>query len=232
MIVLLSFLTLLLDVAQSMQPFLVALSSGPGLSCELTSSAADGHIEVENGPKLLGRRSCWLLRPNPAASHITLSFRRFLTELNYDVLHIFDGHYFSPSALPCSGNGNDTGCRLTPLAGLSGNISPATMVAHSGAILLIFETDLKLHGPASGFTFAWTSSDGSRLPMDHCAPRCSVAMKGNGQCEQPCYNGGCEWDDGDCDRVCDMATGAMCNEIHPNPGYQGDLRSSSHWPVL
>ena len=195
-------------------PFLVELNSAPGLSCAVTSSAADGHIESENGAYSNGARTCWLIRPDPPASTITLSFRDFTTEQYYDTLHIFDGQFFVQGVPPCTGKGGDTGCRLSPAAGLSGKISPAPLVAHSGTVLLIFESDFDVR--SRGFTFAWTSSDAASLSSGYCAPRCTHRMTGNGECEQECYNGACEWDKHDCDGVCDMATGCTDREAHDN----------------
>ena len=70
-----------------MLSFLVSpLVSG---TCE-TRTTRFGHIQSEDGSYSTFTERCWVLDP-PDATTITLSFQRFDTEANYDVVRVYDG---------------------------------------------------------------------------------------------------------------------------------------------
>jgi hypothetical protein len=212
--------TAVATVILSAIPEVINTPSGPGLTCAEVQTAAYGHIQSENGNYASGVEYCWLIRPEPPASVITLSFHKFKTERAYDALHVFDGTTATDRAMShCTGHAtaqaDGIGCRLSPDTGYSGSKAIEPLSAYSGAVLLIFQTDLDV--PSAGFTFAWTSSTTEALPSRLCATDCAdddrveagvPGQRANGVCDEACFNAACNWDGDDCEGVCDMATGA------------------------
>ena len=174
-----------------------------------TYTAAFGHVESENGKYKPASRRCWRIEP-PGARSITLSFKSFRTEASYDRLLVYDG----PS---------ESSPRLGRPSGYSGDELPEPLRSSGGSMLLVFASDLFV--ATSGFTFAWTSaSSAAPLPAGSCAEGCARSSVGDGACDPPCYNGGCDFDGSDCDGVCDMATGC---ELHEAGDHTCDERCMS-----
>lgn len=99
---------------------------------------------------------------------------------------------------------------LSPHQGLSGNVVPDPLTSTGGAMLLAFLSDFSVRG--RGITFAWTSSDGESLPSHTCAFKCPDSKRGNGICDDACFNEQCSWDAGDCDLMCNVTSGCMAVE--------------------
>ena len=120
-----------------------------------------GHIQSEDGDYENFAETCWLLQPRfgtqPARS-VTLSFQQFAVEEFFDKLHVYDGD-------------SEVATQLTPAVGLSGYTLPSPITSSGGSMLVKFRSDFS--NRAAGFTFAWTSSDGSVLPAGSCATDCA-----------------------------------------------------------
>lgn len=175
---------------------LLALGIGQ-LGCERLGSAW-GHVQSENGEYPNGRMRCWIIAP-PGSPHIHLSFKSFQTEGGFDIVRVYDGS-----------STNDP--QLTPTEGLSGTITPAPLDASSGAMLITFESDYLVR--MAGFTFAWTSDDGTPLPPGMCALNCTIATDlHNGRCELACYNQQCMWDEGDCALQCNATSSCASSQM-------------------
>lgn len=205
------------------------------LTCPFPILESFGHRESENGDYLNGVAKCWLIKPEDHAEKIHLSFRTFQTEKFYDALFVFDG-------------ATDGGRLLTERTGLFGRKLPAPLTATSGAMLLLFLSDPEVR--SVGFSFAWTSTTAAaHLDDEHCAVGCRESQIDDGHCDQRCYNQGCSWDGADCERVCDMATGALLVAMHdpstPTPAHPRSPSVSdpptpspssahpySHWDVV
>ena len=94
--------------------FLVSLPS----TCE-TRTTRFGHIQSEDGSYSTFTERCWVLDP-PDATTITLSFQRFDTEANYDVVRVYDG-------------GDTSAPQLSPSRGFSGTAIPSQHQGSSSA---------------------------------------------------------------------------------------------------
>lgn len=115
------------------------------------------------GNSLNSQRCMWLIKPWPPVDSITLIFDRFATERNYDFVKVYDG--------------DDTD--LYHLIGeFSGTLLPPPVVATSGVMTVVFETDATIE--RRGFRATYRSSN--------CTNKCS----GNGTC----YDGVCHCDIG------------------------------------
>lgn len=151
------------------------------------------------------QRLCWLVRPKVSGGivrNISLSFRQFDTEAEYDQLRIFDGaNVIAPSL---------------SAGGLSGQLHAGALpkvTSHGKDMLITFRSDASV--TESGFLFGWTSLvEGEDLPPGFCAWNCSDSMRGDGRCDEACMNAECGWDaalgatTGDCDRCPPAQTSA------------------------
>ena len=129
---------------------------------------------------------------------MTLSFKKFETESGFDVLRIYDGE-------------TTDAIELSPTAGYSGSALPNPITSTGPSLLIVFTSDV--FTSAKGFTFAWTSSDGTPLPFDRCTHQCHTSSLGDHVCNPGCYNHACSWDLGDCEGVCNMTTGCQYAEL-------------------
>lgn len=85
-------------------------------------------------------RNLWLIAPANATS-VTINFTGFAVETNYDFMYIYDGdNVFAP----CLGRWN--------------TLSPGTVTANSGKMLIEFRSDCSTVG--AGWTASWTSTTG------------------------------------------------------------------------
>ena len=159
--------------------------------------ASHGHIQSEDGAYSNFADSCWLIQP-PGATSVTLSFHQFSTEPLYDTLRVFDGD--SINADP-----------LTPSEGLSGDTLPAPITSSAGTMMIRFISDFSNTG--RGFTFAWTSSDGSVLPPGHCAPDCDPGMQHDEACDDACFNEACGWEGAACSALCNASSGCRRSQV-------------------
>ncbi|REJ80905.1 MAG: PKD domain-containing protein [Bacteroidetes bacterium] len=83
--------------------------------------------------------SCTLLINPPCATTITLSFQQFRTEANFDFFRVYDG----------------TTTTAPQLLNASGGTRPSPVTATSGAMLIVWTSDISITD--SGFVATWTS---------------------------------------------------------------------------
>ncbi|MBI5217412.1 MAG: N-acetylmuramoyl-L-alanine amidase [Bacteroidia bacterium] len=99
-------------------------------------------------------RLLWLIAPANASS-VTITFSSFAMETNYDFLYIYNGdNVFAP----CLGRWN--------------TVSPGTVTANSGKMLIEFRSDCLT--TAAGWTASWTSAG-----IDNIAPTTTISSPGN-----------------------------------------------------
>ena len=166
-------------------------------TCE-TRDTRFGHVESEDGSYSTFTERCWILQP-PDATTITLSFQRFDTEANYDVVRVYDG-------------GDTSAPQLSPSRGFSGTAIPSQLTSTGGTMTVTFHSDYSI--TRTGFTFAWTSASATPLPGGDCAFECARSRLGDGTCDMACLNAACRWDDGDCTETC----AAGCTEAERGDG--------------
>jgi len=102
-------------------------------------------------------RLVWLIQPTGGATDIILTFSSFATEANYDFMYIYDGSTV-----------------FAPLIGRYNTLSPGTVTAHSGSMLIEFRSDCLTN--AAGWAATWTS-----VQPDAVAPTTSVSVSGTWQ---------------------------------------------------
>ena len=179
----------------------IELSSG-GYTCDNVLTAPYGHVESENGVYHSGYKACWLIQPAGRRT-VTLSFKSFETERDFDTLRVFDGS--TTGSLP-----------LGVPTGYSGKTVPPSLTSTGPSMLLIFDSDYSVVG--NGFTFAWTSTGAMPLPTDMCAADCLIASIGDGVCKDACFNEQCMWDQeatrqqDDCSQSCNATSGCLASE--------------------
>ena len=152
----------------------------------------------------LGRLRAWVTcRPTgETVTAITLTFARFDTEDDFDVVRVFDGPNPMSDALL-----NPTGEELG-YAGRLGKVAlnqPLVASKH-GSMLVRFSSDKENSG--RGFLFGWTATFSHEAHEGECAVDCKREMRGDGHCDPACMNAACDWDrksssgEGDCEREC------------------------------
>ena len=176
---------------------MLSLLAVPLSTCE-TRTTRFGHIQSEDGSYSTFTERCWVLDP-PDATTITLSFQRFDTEANYDVVRVYDG-------------GDTSAPQLSPSRGFSGTAIPSQLTSTGGTMTVTFHSDYSI--TRTGFTFAWTSASATPLPGGDCAFECARSRLGDGTCDMACLNAACRWDDGDCTETC----AAGCTEAERGDG--------------
>lgn len=156
----------------------------------VTERAGFRSVVPSDGTALDSSR-CWLIRPTPPApgervAAVTLSFQRFSTEFQYDILQIYDGPHALADRL------------MTPGQGVSGKIKietiPPLVARRDGSMLVMYLSDG--HVDKGGLLFGWTSAleSDAVLPRGTCAFNCTAAMRGDGRCDPQCMNKACFWD--------------------------------------
>ena len=108
---------------------MLSLLAVPLSTCE-TRTTRFGHIQSEDGSYSTFTERCWVLDP-PDATTVTLSFQRFDTEANYDVVRVYDG-------------GDTSAPQLSPSRGFSGTAIPSQLTSTGGTMTVTFHSDYSI----------------------------------------------------------------------------------------
>ena len=164
--------------------------------CDVRTEAF-GHVQSEDGDYSNFDQRCWLLQPEGAVT-VRVSFKSFETELDYDIMYVYDG-------------ADSTAPLLSPEEGYSGDDIPSALTSSGGSIFITFVSDFLIK--MGGFTFAWTSDNG-HLSEFWCGQSCEPAMLTNDLCDAACYNEQCTWDSGDCESTfCNATASCRTNQL-------------------